>query len=81
MMGSSCPVSVPGYFGDEGVCSVGFWEEVLFLFLGKLGREGTTVHGVRVVFNSMSCLQTDRNLCLTFFYSSVLYVLGVIRTL
>ena len=31
-------MSVPGCFGDEWVCSVGFWEESLFLFLGGRGR-------------------------------------------
>ena len=31
-------MSVPGCFGDEGVCSVGFWEESLFLFLGRWYR-------------------------------------------
>ena len=25
-------MSIPGCFGIEGVCSVGFWEETLFLF-------------------------------------------------
>ena len=34
----SSPASVPGCFGDEGVCSVGFWEESLFLFLGRWYR-------------------------------------------
>ena len=52
------PVSVPGCFGDEGVCSFGFWEEILFSFLGRWGREGTSVHGVRIVFHSMSRFQT-----------------------
>ena len=31
-------MSVPGCFGDEGVCNVGFWEESLFLFLGRWYR-------------------------------------------
>ena len=52
------PSSVPGCFGDEGVCSFGFWEETLFSFLGRWGREDTVVHGVRIVFHSMSQLQT-----------------------
>ncbi len=30
-------MSVPGCFGDEGVCSVGFWEETVVLFFGVGG--------------------------------------------
>ncbi len=53
------PASVPGCFGDEGVCSFGLWEETLFSFLGRWGREVVSVHAVRIVFHSMSRLQTD----------------------
>ncbi len=34
-------MSVPGCFEDEWVCSVGFWEESLFLFLGGGGGRGS----------------------------------------
>ena len=53
------PVSIPGCFGDEGVCSIGFWEETLFSFWDRWGREDTTDHGVQIVFHFMSCFQTD----------------------
>ena len=55
----SFPCLFRGAFGDEGVCSFGFWEETLFSLLGRWGREGDTTHGVRIVFHSMSCLQTS----------------------
>ena len=31
----------------------------IVFFLGRWGREGDTVHGVQIVFHSMSTLQTD----------------------
>ena len=39
LMRGSSRASVPGCFGDEGVCSVGFWEETFVLFLGRWYRE------------------------------------------
>jgi hypothetical protein len=42
------PTSVPGCFGDEGVCSFGFWEETFFSFLGRWGRDGAVVRGVQI---------------------------------
>ena len=35
----SCSVSFRGVLGNEGVCSVGFWEGTLVLFLGRWYRE------------------------------------------
>ena len=45
----SSPVSVPGYFGDEGVCGVGFWEETLFLFLGRWYRGWELLRVIRTL--------------------------------
>ncbi len=44
------PASAPGCFGDERVCSFGFWEETLFFWGGRWEREGAAPHGVRIVF-------------------------------
>ena len=42
-------MSVPGYFGDEGVCGVGFWEETLFLFLGRWYRGWELLRVIRTL--------------------------------
>jgi hypothetical protein len=51
-----------GVLGMRGFSSVGFWRTIFFLRGGVtsgVAREGAAAHGVRVVFASMSCLQTD----------------------
>ena len=58
------PASVSGYFGDEGVCSFGFWEVTLFSFLGRWGREGAAAHGVRILFHSMFVSSNRPNFCI-----------------
>ena len=49
---------------DSGGLMWVFWGGVS----SGMGREDVTVHGVRVVFTSMSHLQSDQNLCIYVLY-------------
>ncbi len=73
-------MSVPGCFGDEGVCSVGFWEETLVLFLGRWYREWEekTPRPMEFGLGSLHVtarLRTAQSLCIYVLYY-VLYYIG-----
>ncbi len=52
-----------GTFSDDGDLLLR-----LLMMGSMMWREDTTDHGVRVVFTSMSCLQTDQSLCIYVLY-------------
>ena len=60
-------MSVPGCFGDEGVCSVGLWEESLFLFLGRCHMSWSDVfegHDTDVLWTGMCTVGFGNSTCL-----------------
>jgi hypothetical protein len=69
----SSPASVPGALGNEGVCSVGFWEGTLVLFLGRWYREWEEKAPRSMEFQLCSLHvspSNDPNLCIYVLYMS-----------